>query len=522
MVLNSSYKPLFDLVVDISRGYKKNRKDIVDIYYKSIYSINKHIFELLFTRLEKKLSKILTQNSSAEYDIEKIIENLELPSHIRQYADKKFKKKEKTALSAIDLEDFFDGLTFPFFASMLLLIAHFASAFVLYNTRNFLKEFSAHLGKYQQKERALWLTDTFEQKNGVSTVLKIMHKEIKKRNLPIDFLVVSDTLQSDDHLIVLKPICSFNIPLYQEISFKIPNFVELHNLFSNGEYDRIICSTEGVMGFLGIYLQKAFSVKSYFFIHSDWVMFFRKTLNFSKDNLSRIRRIMRWFYGAFSGVFVLNNDQKKWFTSSEMGFEKENVFQTAHWVENIFKPGKSTKKEIFGIENDVPIMLYVGRVSKEKGVYDFSYIYEAVKKKISNVKLVIVGDGPALEKLKNDLPEAIFYNWVERDLLPEMYTVSDILLFPSIFDTFSCVVLESISCGLPVVAYKSKGPKDILLDEKCGYLVTTKAMMAERVIEYLSNKNSHKDFRNAAIKRAENYQVDIILNKFLIDIELKS
>jgi glycosyltransferase involved in cell wall biosynthesis len=515
MVLPSAYKPVFDYVVKMAKGYKLHKSEIVNEYYQSLYSINKHINELLFTRLEKKFIKNKLLDKMQDMDIEKLIENLELPSHLRAYTSKPDKNS-----NYINLDDFLDGLAFPFFTTLLMLSAHFTSTYVLFNTRPFLKVFSKQLNKYQHPERVLWLTDTFDDKNGVSTVLKIVHQEIKKRNLPIDMLVVSETLESDDHLKVIRPISQFKLPQYNEQPIKIPNFIQLHNLFAEGEYDRIICSTEGVMGLVGLYLKKAFSVKAYFYIHTDWVMFFKKTLNFNKDNLNRVRRILRSFYKAFDKLFVLNNDHIKWLTSKEMNISKENVCLTAHWVDDIFRPTNANKKEVLGIDENVSVMLYVGRVSKEKGVLDLPYIYKNVKKTFKNIVLVIVGNGPATEQLKNDIPDAIFHNWVDRDKLPDIYSVSDVLLFPSIFDTFSCVVLESISCGLPVVAYKAKGPKDILKDEKCGYLVKTKEQMTEKVIYYLQNKEIQQIFKKEAVKRAENYNVDTILNKFLTDIEL--
>jgi len=516
MIVSSAYKPVFDDVVKMAKEHQSGKGLIADEYYRSIYSINKHLNELLFSRLVKKITKAKWSKQIASSDVEKLIAQFELPSSIRAYTEK---RKKNTG--GIDIEEFLDGLSFPFFASTLLLSAHFTSARVLFNTRPFLKDFSAQLGKYRHPERALWLTDTFEDKNGVSGALQAMHREIKRRNLPVDILVCSSTLESDDHLVVMKPVCEFSIPLYPDQPVRIPNFVELHNLFHEREYDRVICSTEGVMGAMGLYLKHAYSVPASFFIHTDWVMFSQKVLNFDQHNRNRVRRFLRMYYGAFDRVFVLNNDQRKWLTGSEMNFAEEKVCLTAHWADTIFKPENTSKKEALGIDDNRPVMLYAGRVSKEKGVLELPHIYKAVKKAHPDVALLVVGQGPAYEKLKKVLPEGYYMNWVTRDRLPAIYSAADILVFPSKFDTFSCTVLESLSCGLPVIAYKTKGPKDIIDDGVCGYLVKTEEQICEKIIAYLGNSEQQKDFRKAAVERAKNYDVDGIVERFMADVGLK-
>jgi len=302
---------------------------------------------------------------------------------------------------------------------------------------------------------------------------------------------------------------------------RIPNFVELHNLFHEREYDRVICSTEGVMGAMGLYLKHAYSVPASFFIHTDWVMFSQKVLNFDQHNRNRVRRFLRLYYSAFDRVFVLNSDHRKWLTGREMNFAEDKVCLTAHWADAIFKPEKISKKEALGIDDNRRVMLYAGRVSKEKGTLGLPYIYKTVKKTHPDIALLIVGQGPVLEQLKKELPEAYYFDWVEHERLPAIYSAADIFVFPSKFDTFSCAVLESLSCGLPVIAYKTKGPKDIIEDNVCGFLVKTEEQMCEKIIKFLDNPHQQKKIRNAAVKRAKNYDVDGIVERFVGDVGLR-
>ncbi len=517
------YKPIFDEAQSIAEIKKSGSDDMVNLFSRSIDSMSKHLNAILHKRLAEKLKNAKAKKKLEEFDLNNFMETFELPSEIRTYIDNKDKSifKSKRNFMVPNVPKFLDGLSFPFLASGLILAANYTSARVLYNNRPLLETFSSNIGKLKHPKRALWLTDTFEDNNGVSIVLKAMHEEIKQQNLPIDILVCSSTLPPDDHLVVLKPLEEYTLPFYKQQTFRIPNFQDIHTLFQEGEYDRLICSSEGPMGIAAIYLKNAYSVKAHFYIHTDWLVFARKVLQLDHSNISRLRRLLRAYYHNFDKLFVLNTDQQKWLTSKSMGFSSESVSLTAHWVDEIFKKKYLSKNEVFSVENNTQILLFAGRVSYEKGVMELPPILEKIKKEVPDVQLVIAGSGPAEEELKEALPDAIFMGWVAHDELPYVYSAADLLILPSKFDTFSCVVLESLSCGLPVIAYKTKGPKDIIQNGNSGFLVNTKKEMVNAAISYFKEGENQKMVKSATIKRAKEFSKNDIVNKLLVDLELK-
>ncbi|MCL2041635.1 MAG: glycosyltransferase [Bacteroidales bacterium] len=504
MVVKPVYKPIFDEAMNIAKKNKETDNRLTEGYYNSILKINHQLYDILFKRLEKKLKKLNAEGYFKDKSFEMFIEKLELPSAIRAYTENEKEKKN------INIPEFLDGLPFPFFGAFFILAAHFTAVKTMFNARPLLKDFSKRWKRFEHPERILWLTDTFGDSNGVSVFLKEMHAEIKKKNLPIDIVTCNTEIKSEDNLIVLQPIKEFSLPVYSDYAFRIPNFIELHNLFLTGGYDRIICSTEGIMGLFGLYLKHAYTVEASFYLHTDWLMFARKALNIEGANLNRVRRILRFFYNAFDNVLVLNSDQKKWLSGSQMELNPDNVHQTAHWVNTYFKPVPPDKNKIFGISADAPVLLYAGRVSKEKGVLELTNIYRETKQKYPNTKLAVVGKGPALQQLMDENPDAVFIDWVQRDKLPEIYSSADLLLLPSRFDTFSNVVLEALSCGLPVIAYNLKGPKDIIRNGKDGFLVNTQSEMQESIISFFENKKQ-EHYKTAAMERAASYNADNII-----------
>lgn len=110
-----------------------------------------------------------------------------------------------------------------------------------------------------------------------------------------------------------------------------------------------------------------------------------------------------------------------------------------------------------------PLHLYVGRVSKEKGLEDFlSLPLEGTK--------VVVGDGPARAALQQRFPTALFRGELHGEALAQAYAEADVFVFPSRTDTFGLVVLEALASGVPVAAYPVAGPRDIVTDPLAGAL----------------------------------------------------
>lgn len=102
-----------------------------------------------------------------------------------------------------------------------------------------------------------------------------------------------------------------------------------------------------------------------------------------------------------------------------------------------------------------PIQLYVGRVAVEKNVEAFLRTRHAGSK-------VVVGDGPARERLQRQFPDAVFLGALFGDDLASAYAGADVFVFPSRTDTFGMVLIEALACGLPVAAYPVQGPVDIV------------------------------------------------------------
>lgn len=110
-----------------------------------------------------------------------------------------------------------------------------------------------------------------------------------------------------------------------------------------------------------------------------------------------------------------------------------------------------------------PIFLTVGRVAVEKNIEAFLSL------DLPGTK-VVVGDGPMRAELMQRFPHAVFLGERHREELAAIYSAADVFVFPSRTDTFGLVLLEALSCGVPVAAYPVPGPIDVIGDAPVGVL----------------------------------------------------
>lgn len=155
---------------------------------------------------------------------------------------------------------------------------------------------------------------------------------------------------------------------------------------------------------------------------------------------------LRWFHNAGAGTMVAAGSLRR--ELAERGFQ-----QVRPWTRGVdlsrFQPGGGPPA------HPRPVFLYVGRVAVEKNLGAFLSL------DLPGTKLV-VGDGPQLPALARAYPDAVFPGAQRGAALVQAYAAADVLVFPSLTDTFGLVLLEALACGTPVAAYPVTGPADVL------------------------------------------------------------
>jgi glycosyltransferase involved in cell wall biosynthesis len=139
----------------------------------------------------------------------------------------------------------------------------------------------------------------------------------------------------------------------------------------------------------------------------------------------------------------------------------------------LFSP---TKRDVqlrrsWGATDVTPVALYVGRLASEKNLRTLVAAYEAMRVVRPEIKLVLVGDGPARQELETQIPGVVFAGLQRGEDLARHYASGDIFLFPSITETFGNVTPEAMASGLSVLAYDYAAASQLIRQGESGYLV---------------------------------------------------
>jgi glycosyltransferase involved in cell wall biosynthesis len=122
-----------------------------------------------------------------------------------------------------------------------------------------------------------------------------------------------------------------------------------------------------------------------------------------------------------------------------------------------------------------PIAAYVGRVAVEKNLEAFlGMAWEGSK--------LVIGDGPERVRLQSQFPRAVFVGYQHGERLAAHLAAADVMVFPSLTDTFGLVNLEALACGVPVAAFPVAGPIDVVEDGITGALDWDLARGARRAL----------------------------------------
>lgn len=126
-------------------------------------------------------------------------------------------------------------------------------------------------------------------------------------------------------------------------------------------------------------------------------------------------------------------------------------------------------RQRYNISSDEKVILYVGRLVREKGIYTLIDAFEMLwRRKMINLNLVIVGEGPIKESLMTEVrnrglqKHIHFIGFIDEVTLTALYRSSDVFIVPSLYEPFGIVVLEAMASGVPVVVSDVGGLSDIV------------------------------------------------------------
>ena len=158
-----------------------------------------------------------------------------------------------------------------------------------------------------------------------------------------------------------------------------------------------------------------------------------------------------------------------------------------------------------------PLLIFVGRVVKEKGVEDLIRAMALLVPHFPDVSALIVGEGqdrPELEVLAKSLGLTdciIFCGWISPELVPNYLSAGDIFIGPSWIEAQGLSIIEAMLAQTPVIASRVGGIVDIVEDRETGLLVNKNSPkeIAEAVEKLIHDPDLAQRLRTQGRKKAE-------------------
>lgn len=344
--------------------------------------------------------------------------------------------------------------------------------------------------------RLALFSDTYPpQMNGVSRTLERLVTAARDRGAAVRVFTTSDPdATTDDETVVRWPSAPFWA--YPQVRLAPPRAFAARRKLSAWRPSLVHVATEFGVGFAGraaaLSLQVPL-VTSYHTSFSAYAEFYRL------GALAPMGwKYFRWFHSA-AALTVTPTDAIRREVEAH-GFGNVGVWGRGVDGERFDPAFRSMEwRREHGIEDDAMVVLYVGRIAREKGLEHALRAMQELAGVAPRIRFVCVGDGPYEAEMRASAPPGvIFTGRLSGVPLSTAYASSDIFLFPSVTDTFGNVLLEAMASGLVVVSAEAGNTRELVgTDLSRGVLVDAAApgVIASALLSLETDRVRHAAIR---------------------------
>jgi len=208
-------------------------------------------------------------------------------------------------------------------------------------------------------------------------------------------------------------------------------------------------------------------------------------------------------------------------TRANLGVDRE-IEVIYNWVDpERFQPNRDPGYRARFAQPDEGLLLHVSNFRAVKRPQDAIRVFAGVLEK-RPARLLMIGDGPERQScldLAHELEVAGRVQFLDSTPQIEKFmSVADVFLLPSEQESFGLVALEAMSSGVPVVASRTGGLPELVVEGLCGFLrpIGDIAGMTEATLEILNNAYRRRQMGEAARERAiQSFRPEVILPKYL-------
>lgn len=317
---------------------------------------------------------------------------------------------------------------------------------------------------------AIFTDNDFEKVNGVTTTLQAVLRHAPPGISPRVYTASRTGVDTAAYL----ALESFGapIPFYPEMRMYLPRVAEYVRRARADRIEVVHLTTPGPIGLAAMRVARRLGVPMVGSFHTDLAAY-AAILSGSGHLRHLMREYMRWPYGRCARVLVPSEDTRQLLIGARGDPRRMDV-----WPRGVdgaqFTPARRSEalRRDWRVSRSRPAVIYVGRVSKEKGLDVLPPLQSVLQSLGLTHRLIVVGDGPLLSELRTTLSGAVFTGTLNREEVATAFASADVFLFPSRTDTAGNVVLEAQASGLPTLVSDAGGPRENIIDGETGRIVS--------------------------------------------------
>ncbi|HEL1105216.1 TPA: glycosyltransferase family 4 protein [Streptococcus equi subsp. zooepidemicus] len=337
-------------------------------------------------------------------------------------------------------------------------------------------------------------TDTyFPQVSGVATSIRTLKEELEKEGHEVYIFTTTDkhVKRFEDPTIIRLPSVPFVSFTDRRVVYR--GLISSYKIAKEYHLDIIHTQTEFSLGLLGKMVGKALRIPVVHTYHTQYEDYVSYIANGKIIRPSMVKPLLRGYLKDLDGVICPSRIVLNLLEGYEVTIPKR-VIPTGIALENyvredIKKEDVAALRKELAISDDETMLLSLSRVSYEKNIQAIIHQLPAVLSENSRIKLVIVGDGPYLQALKElavslDVEDhVVFTGMIVHDQVGLYYKACDFFISASTSETQGLTYIESLASGKPIIAHGNPYLDDLITDKMFGTLYYAESELSDAIID---------------------------------------
>ncbi|CAW98545.1 TPA: glycosyltransferase family 4 protein [Streptococcus equi subsp. zooepidemicus] len=337
-------------------------------------------------------------------------------------------------------------------------------------------------------------TDTyFPQVSGVATSIRTLKEELEKEGHEVYIFTTTDkhVKRFEDPTIIRLPSVPFVSFTDRRVVYR--GLISSYKIAKEYHLDIIHTQTEFSLGLLGKMVGKALRIPVVHTYHTQYEDYVSYIANGKIIRPSMVKPLLRGYLKDLDGVICPSRIVLNLLEGYEVTIPKR-VIPTGIALENyvredIRKEDVAALRKELAISDDETMLLSLSRVSYEKNIQAIIHQLPAVLSENSRIKLVIVGDGPYLQALKELAVSSgvedhvVFTGMIAHDQVGLYYKACDFFISASTSETQGLTYIESLASGKPIIAHGNPYLDDLITDRMFGTLYYAESELSDAIID---------------------------------------